>query len=399
MFLRRFGVLLGLSVFFVFSGPEAVFAGAYDQLLQMSGGSAPSVPEPTYIPVEESGSSDSSNNSGSWFFGQDNSWEAQERRRKAREERAKKREERRKRNKFRRDVRKYHDDDEDRVSKTPEYKRPGEEKEKKRWPKGLPQKRSTYRKTTNKSKLEPIESLKSIEQQTEAFTESGMRLRALSRTYENKKPGYNEKEDLKKLQKYNRDLWAKTVKSKDLKPEDRFKMALHLGEKNYNHTEQCFLLKNNEIETMARNNETFLNRDVFDPIADFHANMAQNLVEHTGEGLAEAIDPNTGGKIYGNLLGIGKVSVSLANKKYGKAAGQVLDIIVSRIRCPQAQFAVDGGRIYANTSFRALDNFMNKAMQATGNSFDGKKFWTDLKQQMNPGQKAIFNWVGGYGDE
>ncbi|RCK79499.1 MAG: hypothetical protein OZSIB_4253 [Candidatus Ozemobacter sibiricus] len=102
---------------------------------------------------------------------------------------------------------------------------------------------------------------------------------------------------------------------------------------------------------------------------------------------------------FGNLLGLGKIAWTIAEKDVPGAIAETLDFLVGKITYPQAAFTAEAGRIAASVNFHAFDAFAKQAMAGVGNpDFDPKTFWKELESEMNPVQKGVFQWLGGHDD-
>ncbi len=137
------------------------------------------------------------------------------------------------------------------------------------------------------------------------------------------------------------------------------------------------------------------NKDLEMMLARFNAERATQGAEMLGEKVAEnVLPPEIAGK-YENVLALGKVSVEVAGGNAPGVIKEVVDVVIGKLGMPRASFAVDGGRIYSNTAFTALNTFMEDSTKAVGGTFDRKEFWSSLKSEMTTGQKAVMEWIGG----
>ena len=97
---------------------------------------------------------------------------------------------------------------------------------------------------------------------------------------------------------------------------------------------------------------------------------------------------------FGDMLALGKIATS---KSPEDAGAEVIDLSISRLRHPdlaaRAQFAVDGGRIVSKVAYRALDDFMRKAMAVTGRPFDSEAFWKQFHEDMTVSGKVVKEWT------
>ena len=105
-----------------------------------------------------------------------------------------------------------------------------------------------------------------------------------------------------------------------------------------------------------------------------------------------AVNPNANDRK--GLINISfKKTVKAAERDNGQRISKVIDFVVGKISLPRASFAVDGGRIYSNVAYNAMDKFMEDSMQAAGGRHDSKKFWNDFYDSLSTGQKAVLNWI------
>jgi hypothetical protein len=80
------------------------------------------------------------------------------------------------------------------------------------------------------------------------------------------------------------------------------------------------------------------------------------------------------------------------------AGAKLVDYALSRLPQPladRAQVAKDGGKVYSNVAFRALDSFMVDAMNAVGVTFDPVAFRQRVKAELTGGQKGVDEWATG----
>ncbi|HOT29000.1 MAG TPA: tetratricopeptide repeat protein [Candidatus Ozemobacteraceae bacterium] len=150
-------------------------------------------------------------------------------------------------------------------------------------------------------------------------------------------------------------------------------------------------------QTPATSQEPYYgeNKDLEMMLARFNAERAGQGAEMLGEKFAEnALPPEIAGK-YENVLALGKVSAEVSAGNTPGAIKEIVDIVIGKLGMPRASFAVDGGRIYSNTAFTALNKFMEDSTRAVGGTFDRKEFWNSLKSEMTTGQKAVMEWIGG----
>lgn len=112
--------------------------------------------------------------------------------------------------------------------------------------------------------------------------------------------------------------------------------------------------------------------------------------EYIGE---KVIDTAIGDSPFGNVVGLGKIAIAYKEGGLTKARAATADFLVGLISYPQAQFAVEGGRVYSNVVYESLNRFMTDAMKSTGGNFDKEKFWLDLKNKSSSDIQALMEWI------
>lgn len=81
-----------------------------------------------------------------------------------------------------------------------------------------------------------------------------------------------------------------------------------------------------------------------------------------------------------------------------EAGAKLVDYALSKMPQPladRAQLAKDGGKVYSNVAFRALDTFMVDAMNAVGVTFDPVAFRQRVKAELTGGQRGVDEWATG----
>lgn len=129
---------------------------------------------------------------------------------------------------------------------------------------------------------------------------------------------------------------------------------------------------------------------------EFAVEKPAELIETMGEDFAEQNLGKYGG-MFGSLLSIGKIGVAYQQSGTASVVAAAADWLVGCIPLPQAQLAVGGGRVYADVAHQAQTKFMEDAMSITGDQFDSRAFWDDLKKDNGVGVAALMEWTG-YGD-
>ncbi len=117
------------------------------------------------------------------------------------------------------------------------------------------------------------------------------------------------------------------------------------------------------------------------------------LVELAGEEWAGTALGEAAGERFGTVLGLAKVAVS-AQGDPAEGLAALGDMLVGVIPMPQANFAVTGGRIYANVAFETMNHFMAQSMQVVGGTMDTDTFWKEFDGELNVFQRAFRTWIG-----
>lgn len=130
--------------------------------------------------------------------------------------------------------------------------------------------------------------------------------------------------------------------------------------------------------------------------SDFFADQTGQMVEYQA---GEAIE-NVHGSImkdrYEKLLGLTHIVLEAKDNGTAGAVAETIDFMISKMPEPmsaQASMAVEGGRVYSNVTYRALDRFMTDAMKGTGSNFDSETFWKQFNEDLTLSQKGIKQWV------
>ncbi|MFA5598523.1 MAG: hypothetical protein WC221_04225 [Candidatus Riflebacteria bacterium] len=362
-------------------------AGAYDQLLTISGGSAPSVPEPTYKPVSDS----NNDNNQTPYYGPFNIFKPEspyEREQRLKRE-AVRREQRNKQRKARaakraRDAQRRRWAREDR-----EYEREQAELEKKRRSnkhlnKFVPP--PPVQRAVLPSLKPPVTNVKKGNE-AKAFAENKFRIATLLR-----KSSLTDKEKkiLKDLYEAQIKLFKQALLNETLTVKERalIKLDLPVINAEFSGIQKDFM---NELKNYIKDN-TAQDKNTVDFIKLYNYDKMQQLGEYA---LTEAFENVGLDDAFENMVGALKISAAIEKEDIPLAGKETLDFLVGRLKSPQAGFAVEGGRMYSKVVFKAMDDFMVKAMGATGKKFDTKEFWKDLRNEMNVAQKVVMEFVGG----
>jgi tetratricopeptide (TPR) repeat protein len=98
------------------------------------------------------------------------------------------------------------------------------------------------------------------------------------------------------------------------------------------------------------------------------------------------------------LVGVARVVVKAHKGGAPEAGAELADFGISRLPEPlslRAELAKEGGRVYSDVAFRALDRFMIDAMAAVGQDFDPVAFRQRVKAELSAGQKGASAWATG----
>ncbi|HOI89870.1 MAG TPA: hypothetical protein PLK28_05085 [Candidatus Rifleibacterium sp.] len=202
-----------------------------------------------------------------------------------------------------------------------------------------------------------------------------------------------EKQVLAQLQQACRVLYNRAIGNENLSAEERSRIKLSIPVADF---------ADPQIATSLVEQLTRLKADIsaavgapeVDLIKKYNKEKLQTLAEQMGGEVAEnAVEG--GQEIFDNALGFAKVTAAIQKGDVPAAGKEVLDFMVGKIGSPQAGFAVEGGRMYSNVAFKAMDNFMKKAMGAVGQDFNSQEFWQKVRSEMNVGQKTVLEFIGG----
>jgi len=433
MRLKRALTVFLLAAAFAGSIPEALHAGAMDQLIDAAGGSLPDVPDvPDPTPVDDgsnnynssdnssynnSSSSDSSSsyNNNSYDSGSSSSYSGsssssysgssdsdstytgpsiwdlfrpaprdpvleakrREERKKAREERARKRKAAAQKRRWEREDREDREWEEKRRQKE-EFKHSRGFVPPPRQPRGTPP-----------SLKAPTVDVPAG-QEGKALAENQFRIATLL-----KKGSLTdqEKQVLAQLQQACRVLYNRAIGNENLSAEERSRIKLSVPVADFADPQIATTL----VEQLTRLKDDIsaaVGAPEVDLIKKYNKEKLQTLAEQMGGEVAEnAVEG--GQEIFDNALGFAKVTAAIQKGDVPAAGKEVLDFMVGKIGSPQAGFAVDGGRMYSNVAFKAMDNFMKKAMGAVGQDFNSQEFWQKVRSEMNVGQKTVLEFIGG----
>lgn len=124
---------------------------------------------------------------------------------------------------------------------------------------------------------------------------------------------------------------------------------------------------------------------------------AQQAFDEFGKNWAEAINLNEVERKYlnyDNVIGLSRISLKLKDKDYAGAISETVDFIVGKVALPLTSMNISVFKsVYGQTTFGALNKFMEDSMRMTGAEFS----YEEMTRDMNLGQKAVLEWVG-WGD-
>ncbi|HNV69196.1 MAG TPA: hypothetical protein PKO06_05815 [Candidatus Ozemobacteraceae bacterium] len=440
--MKRLALAVTLSSFFLFHGTQTptLWAGAYDQLIDI-GGPPPDVPMPTNpTPVDPSpdnsnsqdnsstssynsnsssdssssssysSSSDSSSSSSGYsspsYSGSDSSsntgtgrflWglfdppspEELERQRQAREQRRIRRKQEAEKRRQQREERRRKEKSRERKKKRQE-----EAAHTPQWPQGLPKPRPSSSVNSQRQtppSLQPPTSNVPAGTEAKTLREYLLRIDILRK----KSPlSPLEQSLLTELETATRQLWIKASAIIGLTPEERAKLAMSLPIGLDDLATRVGTVTRDALSAWKRNIDA--NKPPKDDLmVQFNTDKTIALVEYEGSEFAERNLPEEIASKYDTMLGVGKVSIALKKGDRVEAVKESLDMLVGKIGMPQASWAVEGGRMYANVGFKTLDRFMTDAMAAVGVNFDTKEFWQKFQNDLTFGQKCVYKWIGG----
>lgn len=222
-----------------------------------------------------------------------------------------------------------------------------------------------------------------------ALTENQFRIAALL-----KKPSLTaqEQELLQQLNTACRKLWAKAVKNENLSTIERSKIRLNVPVLDFADSQVGSQLASQLAEIKKTLNVS--NEASVDLIKKYNKEKFQQLLEQEAGDLADSVVAG-GQEAFENYAGAAKVTAAIIQNDIPAAGKEILDFAVGKISSPQASFAVEGGRMYSEVTFKALDNFMVKAMNSVGQDFDLQEFWKKVRGEMNVGQLTVMEFIGG----
>jgi hypothetical protein len=379
--------LCALFFGFLFLGYSVTLnAGAYEQLLGMTG-SSPVVPEPTYKPVSGS----NNDNSQTPYYGPFNIFKPEspyEKEQRLKRE-AVRREQRKKQRKEReakraKDAQRRRWAREDREEERERAELEKKQRSNKHLNKFVPP--PPVQRAVLPSLKPPVTAVKKGNE-AKAFAENKFRIATLLT-----KPVLSEKEKkiLKDLYDAQIKLFKQALLNESLTDKERALIKLDLPVLNtkFSDLQKDFM---NRLNSYLKDN-TAADKNTVDFIKLYNYDKMQQLGEYA---LTEAYENIGLDDTFENMVGALKISAAIEKDDIPSAGKETLDFLIGRLKSPQAGFAVEGGRMYSKVAFKAMDDFMVKAMGATGKKFETKEFWKDLRNEMNVAQKVVMEFVGG----
>ncbi|OGK05672.1 MAG: hypothetical protein A2W80_14080 [Candidatus Riflebacteria bacterium GWC2_50_8] len=377
-------VILMIFCLLLVQAPMPLWAGAYEQLVGMAGGSAnvPNVPDPTPV---DGYSQPSDYNPPPRYRYVDPA--AEQRRAELREQRRKEREQARAKR-----ARERKDEREDREWEQENRERKENEAKRQIVLKQLPPKwqlKTSTKKNAAASKvpaLSGLSGLTSLQKQIDALQkQTGLTTEQQSQ--------------LADLDKKLFALWAQMVSANDTPEKVRKVLRLPVGfgdaaaqnvPKLSQNMLRDMLQEPADISTAAELSKDLM--PVKNGLVNFAGDYLQNLIAAAPVDVFEAATDAELAGLMKDGLAVAKVTMAFRDKAKGIAA--VADFVVGRIAVPQAAIAEAGRKIYSNVAFSALNDFMEKSSAAVGVNHDKTAFWDDLKQRSTTGQRAFLEWMG-----
>ncbi|MBU1109357.1 MAG: hypothetical protein KKB51_21940 [Candidatus Riflebacteria bacterium] len=378
----RKGIFLVLCLLLVMPAPSPLWAGAYEQLLGMTGGTA-------YVPPASDPSPSGSSNYQEPRYREPRYVDpaAAQKREERRKARQRARDQARKKS-----ARARKDEREDREWE--EKNRERNEKEAKRQIvlKQLPPKwqlKSDPKKSAAAGKVPSLGGLNDL-------TSLHKKIEAMQKQ---EKLTVQQQNQLADLDKKMLDLWAQMVRAADTPDQVRKVLRLPIGfadasSQNVPRLSQDML--RNMLQLPA-DNDTFveLSKDLMpvrNGLVNFAGDYLQNIIAAAPVDIFEAATDAELGGLLKNSLAIAKVT--MAFRDLSKGIASVADFAIGKIPMPQASIAETGRKIYTNIAFASLNSFMEKASAAVGVNHDSAAFIKDLKEEATVGQRAFMEWMG-----
>ncbi len=97
-------------------------------------------------------------------------------------------------------------------------------------------------------------------------------------------------------------------------------------------------------------------------------------------------------KTFENTIGIATIIIDYKKEGLSKAIGSGVDFLISKIGIPQANIALMGGRLYSNTVFNLLKKDLTSLSNAVGLDFNYNEF---VDNNLTPMQKGVYEWLKG----
>jgi len=95
-------------------------------------------------------------------------------------------------------------------------------------------------------------------------------------------------------------------------------------------------------------------------------------------------------KTFDNTIGIATIIIDYKNEGLSKAISSGVDFVISLLEIPQTNIALMGARTYSSLVFNALEKDLTSISNAVGMDFNYKEF---VDNNLTPMQKSVYEWV------
>lgn len=200
-------------------------------------------------------------------------------------------------------------------------------------------------------------------------------------------------------------LWVKAITVPGMTGSERERLRIKLYTKDlYAGDQQWAIVSKEKFKALTKSPPPPLNTDPPEKLRPAQVSPIDLKVYGTysgdkGDALVEIVateyaEKSFEGEGIGHLVGVGRIIIAYKQGSIASAISATADYLVGTIPIPQASWAVEAGRMYANTAYQLQNKFMRNALSVTGKTFDEKKFWDDLDNDCGTGFKAVREWVG-----
>ncbi|MDD8020079.1 MAG: hypothetical protein PHU81_02680 [Acidobacteriota bacterium] len=94
---------------------------------------------------------------------------------------------------------------------------------------------------------------------------------------------------------------------------------------------------------------------------------------------------------YDNAIGVARIGLKVKEKDLPGTAAETFDFIIGKLTLPLTSMNVSVFKsVYSQTTFGALNKFMEDSMRVTGAEFN----YNEMTRDMNSAQKTILEWLG-----